>query len=88
MFLIEQPEKTFGLKPMNCPGHCFCSASHVRSHRDLPVRYAEASTLHRDEPSGTLHGLLRVRHFTQDDAHIFCTREQIHEELFACLDYA
>ena len=88
MFLIEQPEKTYGLKPMNCPGHMLLFGSHVRSHRDLPIRYAEASTLHRDEPSGTLHGLLRVRHVTQDDAHIFCTREQIEDEIFACLDYA
>jgi len=88
MFLIEQPDKTYGLKPMNCPGHMLLFGSQVRSHRDLPVRYAEASTLHRDEPSGTLHGLLRVRHVTQDDAHIFCTREQIEDEIFACLDYA
>jgi threonyl-tRNA synthetase len=88
MFLIEQPEKTFGLKPMNCPGHMLLFGSQIRSHRDLPIRYAEASTLHRNEPSGTLHGLLRVRHVTQDDAHIFCTREQIEEEILGCLDYA
>jgi threonyl-tRNA synthetase len=62
--------------------------SEIRSHRDLPIRYAEASTLHRDEPGGTLHGLLRVRHVTQDDAHIFCTREQIEDEVLGCLDYA
>jgi threonyl-tRNA synthetase len=60
----------------------------LRSYRDLPLRYAESSTLHRNEPTGTLHGLLRVRHVTQDDAHIFCTREQIETEIFACLDYA
>ena len=88
MFLVEQPDKTFGLKPMNCPGHMLLFGSQIRSHRDLPIRYAEASTLHRDEPSGTLHGLLRVRHVTQDDAHIFCSREQIEDEIFACLDYA
>jgi threonyl-tRNA synthetase len=88
MFLIEQPEKTYGLKPMNCPGHMLLYGSQVRSHRELPIRYAEASTLHRDEPSGTLHGLLRVRHVTQDDAHIFCTAEQIEDEIFGCLDYA
>jgi threonyl-tRNA synthetase len=88
MFLVEQPEKTFGLKPMNCPGHMLLFGSQIRSHRELPLRYAEASTLHRDEPSGTLHGLLRVRHVTQDDAHIFCSREQIEDEIFACLDYA
>jgi threonyl-tRNA synthetase len=88
MFLIPQEEKTYGLKPMNCPGHMLLFGSAVRSHRDLPIRYAEASTLHRDEPSGTLHGLLRVRHVTQDDAHIFCTPEQIEDEIFGCLDYA
>jgi threonyl-tRNA synthetase len=88
MFLIEQPQKTYGLKPMNCPGHMLLFGSEVRSHRDLPIRYAEASTLHRDEPSGTLHGLLRVRHVTQDDSHIFCTRDQIEEEVVQALDYA
>jgi threonyl-tRNA synthetase len=62
--------------------------SALRSYRDLPLRYAESSTLHRNEPTGTLHGLLRVRHVTQDDAHIFCTREQITDEIFGCLDYA
>jgi len=87
MFLIAQEDKTFGLKPMNCPGHMLLFGSEIRSHRDLPIRYAEASTLHRNEPSGTLHGLLRVRHVTQDDAHIFCTREQIEEEVLGCLDY-
>jgi threonyl-tRNA synthetase len=88
MFLIQQEDKTYGLKPMNCPGHMLLFGSEIRSHRDLPIRYAEASTLHRDEPSGTLHGLLRVRHVTQDDAHIFCTREQIEDEVLGCLDYA
>jgi threonyl-tRNA synthetase len=88
MFLIEQEDKTYGLKPMNCPGHMLLFGSEIRSHRDLPIRYAEASTLHRDEPGGTLHGLLRVRHITQDDAHIFSTREQIEDEVLACLDYA
>jgi threonyl-tRNA synthetase len=62
--------------------------SQLRSYRDLPIRFAESSTLHRDEPSGTLHGLLRVRHITQDDAHIFVTPEQIEGEIFACLDFA
>jgi threonyl-tRNA synthetase len=88
MFLIEQEDKTFGLKPMNCPGHMLLFGSQNRSHRDLPIRYAEASTLHRNEPSGTLHGLLRVRHVTQDDAHIFCTRDQIEDEVLDCLDFA
>jgi threonyl-tRNA synthetase len=88
MFLIPQEEKTFGLKPMNCPGHMLLFGSQLRSYRELPIRFAEASTLHRDEPGGTLTGLLRVRHITQDDAHIFCARDQIEDEIFACLDYA
>ena len=73
---------------MNCPGHMLLFGSDLRSYRDLPFRYAESSTLHRDERSGTLLGLLRVRHITQDDAHIFCSAEQIEDEVFACLDYA
>jgi threonyl-tRNA synthetase len=91
MFFVtshEDSEKQFALKPMNCPGHMLLFGSDLRSYRDLPLRYAESSTLHRDEPSGALHGLLRVRHVTQDDAHIFCTREQIEDEIFACLDFA
>jgi threonyl-tRNA synthetase len=90
MFLVagEGEEPHAGLKPMNCPGHMLLFGSQLRSYRDLPLRYAEASTLHRNEPGGTLHGLLRVRHVTQDDAHIFCTREQIETEIFSCLDYA
>ena len=73
---------------MNCPGHMLLFGSSLRSYRDLPIRYAESSTLHRNERAGTLHGLLRVQHVTQDDAHIFCTREQIEEEIFGCLDFA
>ena len=90
MFLTagEDEEPHAGLKPMNCPGHMLLFGNQLRSYRDLPLRYAESSTLHRNEPTGTLHGLLRVRHVTQDDAHIFCTREQIEDEIFACLDYA
>jgi threonyl-tRNA synthetase len=89
MFLIpEEDGKVFGIKPMNCPGHMLLFGSQLRSYRDLPIRYAEAAALHRNEPSGTLHGLLRVRHVTQDDAHLFCTEEQIEDEVFACLDYA
>ena len=63
-------------------------ANTLRSYRELPLRYAEAAPLHRNERAGTLHGLTRVRHVTQDDAHIFCTREQIEDEIFGCLDYA
>jgi len=90
MFFVEQheDEKRLALKPMNCPGHMLLFGSQLRSYRQLPMRFAESSTLHRDEPSGTLHGLLRVKHITQDDAHIFCTAEQIEDEIFACLDYA
>jgi threonyl-tRNA synthetase len=89
MFLVPYGEdRTLGLKPMNCPGHMLLFGSALRSYRELPLRYAEASTLHRNEPSGSLHGLLRVQHITQDDAHLFVTREQIEEEIFHCLDFA
>jgi threonyl-tRNA synthetase len=81
-------EREFALKPMNCPGHMLLFGSQLRSYRDLPFRYAESSTLHRDELGGTLHGLLRVKHVTQDDAHIFCSPDQIEDEIFGCLDYA
>jgi threonyl-tRNA synthetase len=72
---------------MNCPGHCHLFSLQRWSYRDLPVRYSEPGLLHRREPSGTLHGLLRVRHFIQDDAHIFCTHEQVTDEVIACLDF-
>jgi threonyl-tRNA synthetase len=84
----EASEKQFALKPMNCPGHMLLFGSQLRSYRDLPIRYAESSTLHRDELAGTLHGLLRVRHITQDDAHIFCAEEQIQDEIHGMVDYA
>ena len=76
------------VKPMNCPGHCELYAMRPHSYRDLPVRYAEPGPLHRNEPSGTLHGLLRVRHFTQDDNHVFCTEDQIQDEVARALEYA
>jgi threonyl-tRNA synthetase len=88
MFLIPEDDHLFAIKPMNCPGHMALFANTLRSYRELPLRYAEAAPLHRNERAGTLHGLTRVRHVTQDDAHIFCTREQIEEEIYACLDYA
>src|SRR5215204_4080983 len=78
----------FRLKPMNCPGHIGIYKSHPRSYRELPLRYAELGTVYRAELSGTLHGLLRVRGFTQDDAHIFCTPEQITDEVIDCVDFA
>jgi len=89
MFLIpgDAEDQTYGIKPMNCPGHMLLFGSQLRSYRDLPIRYAEAAPLHRNEPTGTLHGITRVRYVTQDDAHIFCTREQIPSELDGCLDY-
>src|SRR5260221_242694 len=91
MFFIQQEpgdEPLFGLKPMNCPGHCLVYDSRGRSYRELPVRLAEAGAPHRNEPSGTLHGLLRGRRVTQDDGHIFCTHDQIQDEVFRCLDHA
>ncbi|MDP9384853.1 MAG: threonine--tRNA ligase [Actinomycetota bacterium] len=88
MFVTQAEEKPMGVKPMNCPGHAHLFGLQRWSYRDLPVRYSEPGLLHRNEPSGTLHGLMRVRHFIQDDAHIFCTEEQIQAEVTACLDFA
>jgi threonyl-tRNA synthetase len=81
-------ETEFRLKPMNCPFHIGIYKSHPRSYRELPLRYAELGTVYRAELSGTLHGLLRVRGFTQDDAHIFCTPEQVESEVGNCVDFA
>ncbi|MDP9136065.1 MAG: threonine--tRNA ligase, partial [Actinomycetota bacterium] len=78
---------TMGLKPMNCPAHIQLYKDARHSYRDLPIRYSEAGLVHRHEPSGTLHGLLRVRHITQDDAHIFCAEDQVEEEVQRCLDF-
>jgi threonyl-tRNA synthetase len=88
MFVTEYEDRAMALKPMNCPGHCQLYSLQRHSYRDLPVRYSEPGLLHRREPSGSLHGLLRVRHFAQDDAHVFCTEEQLQEELAECLDFA
>jgi threonyl-tRNA synthetase len=88
MFLIPiDDEHVYGIKPMNCPGHMLLYGSALRSYRDLPLRYAEAAPLHRNELAGALHGLTRVRYVTQDDAHIFCTRDQIAAELDGCVAY-
>jgi threonyl-tRNA synthetase len=87
MYFTEVEGRTMGLKPMNCPAHIQIFNDERRSYRDLPIRYSEAGLVHRHEPSGTLHGLLRVRHITQDDAHIFCTEEQIPDEVNRCLDF-
>jgi threonyl-tRNA synthetase len=81
-------EVDYYLKPMNCPGHIMIYKNQVHSYRELPVRYAELGTVYRDERSGTLHGMLRVRGFTQDDAHIFCTHEQVVDEVGSVIDLA
>src|SRR5580658_4955708 len=85
---IEVEKAEYQLKPMNCPGHILIYKSRLRSYRDLPQRYAELGTVYRYERSGVLHGLLRVRGFTQDDAHIFCMPEQIESEIEACIEFA
>jgi len=85
---IEVEKADYQLKPMNCPGHILIYKSHLRSYRDLPYRLAELGTVYRYERSGVLHGLLRVRGFTQDDAHIFCMPSQIEGEVAACMDFA
>ena len=87
MYFTDVEDKPMGLKPMNCPAHVQIYKHERRSYRDLPIRYAEQGLVHRHEPSGTLHGLLRVRSITQDDAHVFCTEEQIEEEVQHCLDF-
>ena len=88
MFTTESEDRALALKPMNCPGHCQLYSMRPHSYRDLPVRYSEPGLLHRNEPSGTLHGLLRVRHFAQDDGHIFCTEDQIQDEVAGVLEFA
>jgi threonyl-tRNA synthetase len=85
---IEVEKADYQLKPMNCPGHILIFKSHLRSYRELPVRLAELGTVYRYERSGVLHGLLRVRGFTQDDAHIFCMPEQIEQEVQGCIEFA
>jgi len=88
MFFVDTgDEERMALKPMNCPGHMLLFGSELRSYRDLPIRYAESSTLHRNEPGGTLHGLFRVRHITQDDAHVFVTEDQIQVEIDGMIDF-
>ncbi|WVR04974.1 threonine-tRNA ligase [Kwoniella sp. DSM 27419] len=87
MFQLKVDEDQFGLKPMNCPGHCVIFDSRERSYKELPLRYAEFGVLHRNEASGALSGLSRVRRFVQDDAHIFCTPDQVEDELYAAFDF-
>jgi threonyl-tRNA synthetase len=83
MFFTESEKREFAIKPMNCPGHVMVFNSDMRSYRDLPLRYGEFGSCHRNEPSGALHGVMRVRAFTQDDGHIFCSEEQIQSECTA-----
>jgi threonyl-tRNA synthetase len=86
MFFTEVDERQFAVKPMNCPTHCLIYGTRLRSYRDLPIRYADFGRLHRYERSGVISGLTRVRSFCQDDAHIFCTEEQIESEVLDCVD--
>ena len=88
MFKLEVDEHRWAMKAMNCPGHMLLFGSRLRSYRELPLRYAEPAPLHRNEITGTLHGLLRVRHVTQDDAHIFVSEDQIQDEIAGVVDYA
>jgi threonyl-tRNA synthetase len=88
MFVFSADEREFALKPMNCPGHADLYALRPRSYRELPLRYAEMGHCHRHEPSGSLNGLLRVRSFVQDDAHIFCRQSQVQAEVSSCLAMA
>ena len=83
MFTTESEKRDYAIKPMNCPGHILVFNSGLRSYRDLPLRYGEFGSCHRNEPSGALHGIMRVRGFTQDDGHIFCTEDQIQSEVTA-----
>ena len=86
MFTTESEKREYAIKPMNCPGHVQIFNQGLKSYRDLPLRMAEFGCCHRNEPSGALHGLMRVRGFTQDDAHIFCTEEQMLDEVCSCID--
>ncbi len=86
MFVTESENREYALKPMNCPGHVLIFNQGLKSYRDLPLRMAEFGSCLRNEPSGTLHGLMRVRAFTQDDAHIFCTEEQVQSEVSTLID--
>lgn len=87
MYFFKSEGQEYGVKPMNCPGHILVYASRIRSYREFPIRYFELGSVYRHEKSGVLHGLLRVRGFTQDDAHIFCLREQVEEEVMKVIDF-
>jgi threonyl-tRNA synthetase len=83
MFVTESEKRDYALKPMNCPGHILIFKQGIKSYRDLPLRYGEFGQCHRNEPSGGLHGIMRVRGFTQDDGHVFCTEDMILDECVA-----
>ncbi|XBC42400.1 MAG: threonine--tRNA ligase [Buchnera aphidicola (Meitanaphis elongallis)] len=85
MFMTRSENSVYGIKPMNCPGHVYIFNDTLRSYRDLPIRISEFGSCHRNEPSGSLHGLMRIRNFTQDDAHIFCRKDQIRSEISSCI---
>jgi threonyl-tRNA synthetase len=87
LFRVRHGDSLYGLKPMNCPGHMLLFNTKLRSYRELPIRYAEAAVLHRDEPTGSLQGLTRARQFSQDDAHVFCTGDMVEQEIDAMFDY-
>ncbi|MDP2913540.1 MAG: threonine--tRNA ligase [Candidatus Omnitrophota bacterium] len=87
MFIFKIENQEYAIKPMNCPGHILVYKSKTRSYRDLPLRYFEIGTVYRNEKSGVLHGLLRVRGFTQDDSHIFCLRDQVEDEIIKVIDF-
>jgi threonyl-tRNA synthetase len=87
MFSFELEKETYALKPMNCPGHCLMFGHRERSYRELPIRFADFGVLHRNELSGALHGLTRVRRFQQDDAHIFCRGDQVKDEIRSCISF-
>jgi threonyl-tRNA synthetase len=88
MYFFDVDEEKYAVKPMNCPGHVLIYKSKKRSYREMPVKYFELGTVYRKEKAGVLHGLLRVRGFTQDDAHIFCREDQIKEEIMKVIDFA
>lgn len=87
MFTLSTDDRNFAIKPMNCPCHVQVFNQGLKSYRDLPLRLAEFGSCHRNEPSGSLHGIMRVRSFTQDDAHIFCTEDQIQPEVAQFIDF-
>jgi len=87
MFFLDCENQTFALKPMNCPGHCLIFDSISRSYKELPLRLADFGVLHRNELSGALSGLTRVRRFQQDDAHIFCRPDQIFDEVVEAINF-